>query len=310
MRDHSDERSGIGGVDVLARPVPLGTSAHPEVLRLRADPDLAALLPHPFLDLRGAPDVLGVVDDGRPAGSSLLDASITGKVGAALGVWHSASRRHRQRFGVATPVGPFLDRDHGAVAADPLLRVVLDALRREWWPTAVVHGDVGSRTVVLAPADHGGVRVVLADWDRVGLGDPAWDLGCLLAEILATAVQAGDGRDAGPAMAAALAAYGLTAAMPWDPAGFARRTALSAVARLAAGVQADGEGEAGGAGSLDLARSVAAWLPTWTRRFERWLGEPHERAGSRVLVERSRLLLTPGSAAARSRAAHPAGRRA
>jgi hypothetical protein len=45
----------------------------------------------------------------------------------------------------------------------------------------LVNQDLKWDNIVLRQS-LGGVRPVLLDWELAGLGDPAWDLGCLLAE--------------------------------------------------------------------------------------------------------------------------------
>jgi hypothetical protein len=115
-------------------------------------------------------------------------AAATGALGATLGALH------RGTMGLPLPparppvVLAALTADYpatGAVAdhiavlkADPLLT---EAAGTVAGPVAgcLVNHDMKWDNVVSA-----GGRTVLLDWEMAGLGDPAWDLGCLLAEHL------------------------------------------------------------------------------------------------------------------------------
>lgn len=290
-----DQGAGAGRSAVLDRPT--GNDLGPEfaVLRLGGHPDLAGLLPRMRFDLRHTPHVVTDIVEGRPADERPLDPEVAAAVGATIGAWHRGSARHANGFSLA-PVA------WSTGAGDPLLRSVLGALRREWSAATVIHGDcrVANAVLVAGPNGCGGAQAVLTSWARSGTGDPAWDAGCLLADLFAEAATRGPASAAEPAMSAALAAYGRAVGAANLPAGFARRVALSLVARLVALASEAVErgGEPGRPRELlGLARSVAAWLPNWTARFERWLGvDDAEHDARRDEQER------------RSRAAHPAGR--
>lgn len=58
---------------------------------------------------------------------------------------------------------------------------VLGSMRDAWRSTHLVHGDLRWANCLV----DGAGGVVLVDWEYAGLGDPAWDLGCALAEHLA-----------------------------------------------------------------------------------------------------------------------------
>jgi Ser/Thr protein kinase RdoA (MazF antagonist) len=72
-----------------------------------------------------------------------------------------------------------------AVRADAALRGGLAALRECWRQDAVIHGDVrfDNALVERDPTD-GRERVVLVDWELLGLGDPGWDVAGALADAV------------------------------------------------------------------------------------------------------------------------------
>jgi hypothetical protein len=93
---------------------------------------------------------------------------------------------------------------------------------------ALVHHDLKWDNIAVAP----GPFPVLVDWELAGAGDPAWDLGCLVAEHLL--------RDASTAVGlpspgrALVRGYGEAARISSRAAGlFAERVALASVLRLA-----------------------------------------------------------------------------
>jgi Ser/Thr protein kinase RdoA (MazF antagonist) len=76
------------------------------------------------------------------------------------------------------------------LAATPQLR---DGFRRAaaaWRPVALVHGDLRCANVLTA-LDGDAPRVWLVDWELACLGDPAWDVASLLADMLAAAARRG-----------------------------------------------------------------------------------------------------------------------
>jgi hypothetical protein len=214
-------------------------------------------------DLRDERAVVVDIVDGRPAtehrSGGVLDPEVAAAVGASLGAWHAGAAAHAARFRVAPGTPPQV-----ASVRDPLLAAALVAASSEWRPTTVIHGDCRMATAVVTaePTGCGGASVVLTGWARSGVGDPAWDLGSLVADLLASAHAAGRAAVAEASTSAALAAY----ARASGPSGLARRVALCTVAQLVDRGLGDGH-----RGSFELARSIAAWLPNWTARFERWL---------------------------------------
>jgi hypothetical protein len=259
--------SGAAATAVLDRPVARTRDFGPEldVLRLGSEASLAGLLPRMRFDLRNVPTVVVDLVDGHPATdhrvAGVLDPEVGAAIGAALGAWHAGAADHAARFRVAPDTPP-----PGLVARDPLLGAALASAAAEWQATTVIHGDcrVANASVTRGPSGCGEARVVLTSWGRSGRGDPAWDVGCVVADLLAAAHADGRAAAAEAAVSAALAAYGRTTGA--GSSELARRVALCTVARLVgSGLEADD------ADLLSLARSVAAWLPTWTQRFEQWL---------------------------------------
>jgi hypothetical protein len=258
-----------GATTLLDRPTTRTRDFGPEldVLRLGSEAQLASLLPRMRFDLRNVPTVVVDIVDGCPASDhrvgGVLDPEVAAAIGAALGAWHAGAAGRAARFRSAPDTPP-----PGLVAREPVLGSALAALAAEWRATTVIHGDcrVANATLTRPPSGCGEASVVLTSWARSGLGDPAWDLGCLAADLLTSANADGRASAAEPSVSAALAAYGRTSGISADR-DLARRVALCTVARLVGtGLQA-GDDEV-----VELARSIAAWLPTWTRRFERWIG--------------------------------------
>lgn len=110
-------------------------------------------------------------------------------------------------------------------ASDAALAPALRRVAALLSPSCLVHADVKWDNAILDPAD-----VRLFDWELSGHGDPAWDVGCALADTTSLGVRLrGAGAPLGmtPAGAALLAAYGRLAD------GFAERVAGFWIARMA-----------------------------------------------------------------------------
>jgi aminoglycoside phosphotransferase (APT) family kinase protein len=65
------------------------------------------------------------------------------------------------------------------LAANPELRRGFRRTRERWRPTALVHGDLRWANALVD-----GERVRLIDWELACLGDPAWDVGGMLADLV------------------------------------------------------------------------------------------------------------------------------
>ena len=66
----------------------------------------------------------------------------------------------------------------GIVQTNPELSHGLSACLEGWQPECKIHGDLRDQNVLLTSD----IAVSIIDWETSGLGDPAWDLGCLLGE--------------------------------------------------------------------------------------------------------------------------------
>ncbi|MFC7485156.1 phosphotransferase family protein [Knoellia sp. CPCC 206453] len=60
--------------------------------------------------------------------------------------------------------------------AEPTVRRTLDAARRQWRPTHLIHGDVSPGNVIVRISPSGDVRVGLVDFELGGKGCPDMDL--------------------------------------------------------------------------------------------------------------------------------------
>lgn len=82
--------------------------------------------------------------------------------------------------------GVFLRR----LAASPFTRAAFDTARRQWRPGCLVHGDLRWANALL---DRGRTppKVWLVDWELACVGDPAWDLGSVIADVAASSAFAG-----------------------------------------------------------------------------------------------------------------------
>ncbi len=181
----------------------------------------------------GWPAVLGMPT------STTLDAARLEQIVAALGA--TLGYLHRGTVGLPLPPArtpAVLSGLTGFDPQDPPMRAALTAMRQHTAlvlaaelmaaPVAgcLVNHDLKWDNVVVTKDG----RVVLLDWELAGLGDPAWDLGCLVSEHL---VRGGSGGLPAPADSL-LKAYARAAELrPAIQAVFARRTATAAVLRIA-----------------------------------------------------------------------------
>jgi hypothetical protein len=266
-----DEASDRAATDRRVAHHPSARDFGPEldVLRLGSDPHLAGLLPRMSFDLRSTPTVVTDIVDGLPAteyiGSQAApDPEVAAAIGSAIGAWHLGAQRYARQFRAAA------DRPAAGVSGIGAVGSALAELGNSWTPSTVIHGDCRAANAVVTaePNGCGNARVVLTGWRRSGLGDPAWDLGCLVADLMVAGRAALAASSAEPAVSACLAAYGRAAGTPAPSSDFARRVALSIVARLVSVGTNDTVDEE----LLGSAASVAAALPAWTREIQRWLG--------------------------------------
>ena len=112
-----------------------------------------------------------------------------------------------------------------ALDSRPLVTDAVAELRRPVAGCLVNHDLKWDNVVLTGPAQ----QPVLLDWELAGLGDPAWDLGCLLAEHLVRDGDAGSMTPPGPCWPATGTGRGC---VPSIVATFARRVVLAAGLRV------------------------------------------------------------------------------
>jgi aminoglycoside phosphotransferase (APT) family kinase protein len=76
----------------------------------------------------------------------------------------------------------------------------LEETAAAWSPSALIHGDLSGQAVLCGPDPAADRPLRLVDWAAAGLGDPRWDIGCLIADTLLAwmsrqELQADDGLD-------------------------------------------------------------------------------------------------------------------
>jgi Ser/Thr protein kinase RdoA (MazF antagonist) len=117
---------------------------------------------------------------------------------------------------------------HGVLQGDPMTRAALVELverwaerssLREFWP-AFVHGDATTANFVFREEHH----VVLLDWERAQMADPAQDLGRLAAEVTHSIAQhGGNVAEALPVVEALTQAYCAAIPQAWNARALVRR---------------------------------------------------------------------------------------
>jgi hypothetical protein len=126
------------------------------------------------------------------------------------------------------------------IAEDPELGAMLNTGAVAYTARCVIHGDLRQENWLIDDREQGGM-LKLFDWELAGSGDPAWDLGSLLAEVVLDDIRQQRGH-VGPSPLSApievptralLAAYFEHAAL-LDPVSSdtSRKLALYALARL------------------------------------------------------------------------------
>jgi Phosphotransferase enzyme family len=262
-----------------------GLAAELLVYRLGAwVPGLKAVLPRQLL-VDEAREVLVVADegDGGPSLAEAVAAQPSEAARAAPLLGRAIGRWHHDTAGVTVaPATPafilalvqtpetaltVLNSTARAVAARILADARLgDAIRsvsRTWAPTCLIHGDFKWDNCLRGPE---GLRIV--DWELAGYGDPAWDLGCALAEPTIATAAPPDDRVSVAFLRAHREAVG---AAVGEPDGLLVRAARSLVARLLqASIEYAGASRAAGgvSGSLLSAAHAAARDPE--AQAERW----------------------------------------
>lgn len=125
-------------------------------------------------------------------------------LGRAIGTWHGSTRGLPlpPTAGAGAMHLPETDADHWSIRtptarrlaheilSEDLLREALTDAAGAWSPSGLVHGDLKWDNCRLNETSRP-PRVRVIDWEMAGLGDPAWDLGCVVAEQIGLAL----GRD-------------------------------------------------------------------------------------------------------------------
>jgi hypothetical protein len=175
----------------------------------------------------------------EPPSSAVL-ADLTRGIGYALGRLHRATAGFPLPAGkpplVLTTLGPArtsvaepMAAAISVLGAHPQLRHAADEMARPVRGCLVNH-DLKWDNIVLQRSARG-VRPRLLDWELAGLGDPAWDLGCLLAEHQVRSVTPANLDQPAQAL---LSGYAAGALLRTEVAeAFSRRVVLAAGLRIA-----------------------------------------------------------------------------
>ena len=93
---------------------------------------------------------------------------------------------------IRPPVGILREASHGQldlirdVQRSSSWRDALGSLAEEWKPRSLVHGDLRFSNILLGEHRRSGESALaLIDWELAGCGEPCWDTGWVVAEILA-----------------------------------------------------------------------------------------------------------------------------
>jgi tRNA A-37 threonylcarbamoyl transferase component Bud32 len=210
----------------------LKVAGHWEADPARILTEAAALRVAREIDPDGVPAVLDVdpprhtmvieqAPDGFENWKSMLlagraDAAVATRLGAMLAAWHSATYRRSDLVVPFGSVSGFIDlriQPFYRLVSErrPELKVVLDdlALRLLSRRDCLVHGDFSPKNVLTD-----GERVWVLDWEVAHLGDPVFDLGFLLAHLLAKSVHLPDSSPAYRSCAAGFVASYTASARP------------------------------------------------------------------------------------------------
>ena len=121
-------------------------------------------------------------------------------LGRALAVLHTAFRSqpppemserppralamHRPGVDILAGLSPANHEILKILQSQPDLIRRLDTLAAAWRRLTLIHGDIRSANVLIVAGERNARRVRLIDWELVRRGDPAWDAGSVLAELL------------------------------------------------------------------------------------------------------------------------------
>ena len=216
-------------------------------------------------------------------------------LGAAMGGWH----RDTAGLAVPAPSPPFaleLERRSEAalsvlgerarglarrLLADPGASGALRATIAAWAPGCLVHGDLKWDNCLVDDAAPATRRLRVIDWELAGFGDPAWDVGCAIAEHYVVGALRPERLDSDldDAVVVLLRAYVVAAAMARTEldALFARAATATAARLVQCAVEhedADARADRPRRGNelAELACQVARELSVLAERWRRALG--------------------------------------
>ena len=151
------------------------------------------------------------------------------------------------------------------LAASVTFQAAFRQARFEWQPIGLVHGDLRWANALLDEQSDS-VKIWLVDWELACLGDPAWDIASMLADVVATAALAqGNAPPADDPMALSISmlegyrAAARLALASWVPL-------LQRSVRLAGVRMVQTMIEQGHVSDEELSRAEAALIP-WSVRF-------------------------------------------
>ena len=166
-------------------------------------PDVAAAVPHSML-LDEKNQLLAIEPVGdvttwppRPTDLSEVSGAATGRLGALMAGWHRVTQdlalwpspavgilHMPDALGEAAADRATATRQlMETIVEDEALSAVLRLTRQRWRDRCLVHGDL-RRDNWFASDDGSSVEVKVVDWELAGSGDPAWDLGSVVAEFV------------------------------------------------------------------------------------------------------------------------------
>lgn len=154
--------------------------------------------------------LLELIPEARPLWELIGNLNIAGRLGAllgrALGLVHSccdanelvddpAARTlnrapprvlwaHKPGPELLATLNPGTARLLGILKEHPELGRRMDELRHGWRCDALIHGDIKADNILVIEERQSALRVALIDWEFAHLGDPAWDVGSALADII------------------------------------------------------------------------------------------------------------------------------
>ena len=149
-----------------------------------------------FEGLRGASTLRQLVESGRAPSDAILI-----HFAAVLAALHetsiSAARERYPDRRLLPPIQPMTDLTPSELARGPGLQYAdyvaavqavdreLQALCIDWSPTALIHFDARDDNILIKQgSSHDTIPVFLVDWELAGFGDPAYDVGTVIGQLI------------------------------------------------------------------------------------------------------------------------------